>query len=136
MNIPRYALAALAAVVFLVVINAIFFPIVFPEGTPEIYRYEREEPLSMYHLLAILVTSVLMAYIFPIGYRGGKPWAEGLRFGMLMGVLVSLPMNLHVYALTKTAFAGLLTAVLWTVITWGIAGALIGAVFGKSLRAD
>lgn len=135
MNIPSYVLAALVALVFLVVVNAVFFPIVFPEGTPEIYRYEREKPLSTFHLLAVLVTAALMAYIFPIGYRGGKPWAEGLRFGMLMGVLVSLPMNLHVYAMTKTAFAGLLTTVLWTVITWGIAGGLIGAVFGKSLRA-
>jgi hypothetical protein len=136
MNISKYALAALAAVVFLVVINAVISPLVFPQGPPEVYRYQRDEPRVAFHLLAVLVTAVLMAYIFPIGYRGGKPWAEGLRFGMLMGVLASLPMNLRVYALTDTALPGLLSAVLWTVITWGISGGLIGAVFGSSLRAE
>jgi hypothetical protein len=132
--IARFALAALAAMAFLLVVNVVVYPWVFPNGPPEIYRYERTEPLAVFRLLAMLVTSVLFAYIFPIGYRGKTPWAEGLRFGMWMGALAGLPWSLNVYAQTDTGFSGLLTAVLWTVITYGIAGSLVGAAYGNALR--
>jgi hypothetical protein len=132
----KLPLAALAALVFLILANTILFPLAFPDGPPTLYRHERSEPLTAVQLLAFLVTSVLLAYIFPIGYRGGKPWSEGMRFGMLMGVLVSVPMSLHVYATAETTSLGLVSVVLWTVITWGISGALIGAVYGKSLQME
>jgi hypothetical protein len=136
LRLARFSLAASAAMAFLLAVNVLLYPVVFPDGPPEYYLNVRVEPIAVYHLLALLVTSILLAYVFPIGYRGKTPWAEGLRFGMLMGVLVSLPMSLHVYATTDTPFAGLLTAVLWTVITWGIAGGLIGAVYGNTLRRE
>jgi len=132
----KLPLAALAALVFLTIVGTLLFSIVFPDGPPQLFLHARQEPLAAVHLFALLVTSVLLAYIYPKGYRGGTPWAEGLRFGMLMGVLVSLPTNLHVYADTDTSTAGLVTAILWTVITWGISGALIGAVYGKSLGKE
>lgn len=34
---------------------------------------------------------MLVAVIYPVGYEGGVPWREGLRFGLLMGVLFTLP---------------------------------------------
>jgi hypothetical protein len=131
---PKLLLAALAAFVFLFVAGAVFYTIVFPNGAPGQFRYPREAPLVAPHLFALLVTSSLLAYFFPKGYGGRKPWAEGTRFGMLMGALVSIPTNLHVYAVADTPTPGLVTAVLWTVITWGISGGLIGAVYGKSLQ--
>jgi hypothetical protein len=135
-KLARLPLAALAAMAFLLVVNVVVYPVVFPGGPPEMYRYERNQPLALYHVLALLATAILLAYIFPIGYRGRKPWAEGLRFGMLMGVLVKLPWSLNTYSITDTGFSGLLTAVLWAVITYGIAGALIGAAYGKSLQSE
>ena len=136
MKLARFPLAALAAMAFLLVVNVVLYPIAFPNGPPEIYRYERTDPLALYHVLAMLVTSVLLAYIFPMGYRGRTPWAEGLRFGMLMGVLIGLPWSLNAYSISDTEFSGLLTSVFWMVITYGIAGALIGAAYGKSLKTD
>ncbi len=133
--LARFPLAALAAMTFLLVVNVVLYPIVFPSGPTEIYRYERTDPLALYHVLALLAVSILLAYVFPLGYRGRTPWAEGLRFGMLMGVFVRLPWSLQVYSVSDTEFSGLLTALLWTVITYGIAGALIGAAYGKTLRS-
>jgi hypothetical protein len=131
---PKLLLAALAAFVFLFIAGAALYPVVFPDGAPGQSRYPREEPLVAPRLFALLVTSLLLAYIFPKGYGGRKPWAEGVRFGMLMGALASIPTNLHVYAMADTPAPGLVTAVLWTVITWGVSGGLIGAVYGKTLR--
>ena len=136
MKITRFALAALAAMAFLLVVNVALYPVVFPAGPPQLYQYERAEPLALYHVLAMFVVSLILAYVFPLGYRGKTPWAEGLRFGMLMGVLISLPASLNIYAMTNIEFAGLLTVVLWSVITHGVAGTLIGVSYGKSLQSD
>lgn len=136
MNVARFGLAALAALAFLLVSNVVLYPVVFPEGSPDAYRYMRNAPIAAYHFLALLVTAALLSFVYPKGYRGGVPWAEGLRFGMMMGVLTSLPMSLHVYAKAEVPLAGLLTGVLWTVITWGISGGLIGAVYGGKLPAE
>jgi hypothetical protein len=135
-KIARFSLAALAALAFLLVVNVVFFPFVFPDGSPDHFRFMRAEPIAAYNFLAMLIASVLLAYVFPIGYRGRTPWAEGLRFGMLMGGLTTLPMSLHVYATAEVNFTGLLTTVLWTVITWGVAGGIIGAIYGKTLEAE
>lgn len=135
MKLARFSLAALAAMAFLLVVNVVLYPYVFPSDPSGLYRNQRADPLALYHVLSMLVTSILLAYVFPIGYRGRTPWAEGLRFGMLMGVLIGLPWSLHVYAITDTAFAGLLTHVLWTVITYGVAGGVIGAAYGGTLRS-
>lgn len=134
MKLARFSLAALAAMAFLLVVNVVLHPFVFPAGHPEIFLNERTDPLALYHILSMLATSILLAYLFPIGYRGKTPWAEGLRFGMLMGVLVRLPWSLYAYSIADVELEGLLTHVLWTVITYGVAGALVGAAYGKVLQ--
>lgn len=133
MKLPRLLLAALGAFVFLVVVNTAFTPMLFPEGPHQYYRNPRAEPLQALVVAATFLSALLMAYIFPIGYKGGKITVEGLRFGMLLGVLVSLPTNMILYAAAEVQFDGLLTTILWGIITWGIAGAIIAAVYGKTL---
>ena len=133
MNIVRLVLAGLVALVFLTVCGMLLAPVLFPSETALFPGYRRAEPVFVFRLLAWVITAGLLARIFPIGYRGGVPWAEGLRFGMLMGVLAGLPAALDTYANLEVGFPILLTAVLWHVITWGVAGALIGAVYAPAL---
>jgi hypothetical protein len=134
MKLPRLLLSALVAFVFLSTVNAVFAPILFPDGPQGYYRNPRLEPLTAFRLAAVLLIAFLMAYMFPMGYKGGKTTAEGLRFGMLIGLLIGLPTNLNLYAVAEVRFDGLLTVVLWTIITAGIAGAIIARVYGKTLR--
>ncbi len=133
-HLPRLLLAAIVATAFLTLCGALLAPVVFPAAPGPAGLDERTEPLFSLHLFAWLFTSVLLSWIFPIGYRGGVAWAEGLRFGMLMGLLASLPGVLHRYADSETAAAGLVTVVLWNVITWGISGVLIGTVYSPLLK--
>jgi hypothetical protein len=133
-HLPRLLLAALVATAFLTLCGTLLAPVVFPAETGPAGGDMRAEPVFSIHLLAWLFTSVLLSWIFPIGYRGGVPWAEGLRFGMLLGLLAGLPGVLHRYADTESAVTGLVTVVLWNVITWGISGALIGTAYGPVLK--
>lgn len=106
MNLKEFSLAMVGSFLFLVVVNALLFPVVFPNGIPEHYQNARSSPLNQYHLLALFITALLMAYLYPIGHKGGAAWKEGLRFGLLLSVFVSLPNVLHVYARVNTSIAG------------------------------
>jgi len=125
-------LSTVASFVFLVVINALLFPVFFPDGPPEVYTNKRPVPRLEYHLLAFLVTAFLMSYLYPLLYKGGPAWKEGLKVGIIMALFVSLPENLHLYALTEMPFVAGLVPALWVMVIWGLAGIVIALVH-KSL---
>lgn len=127
----KLLLATLGSFVFLVVVNAALFPVFFPDGPPEQYLAARPSPLIEYHLLALLITAFLMSYLYQLIYRGGSAWKEGLRVGVIMALFVSLPENLHVYALTNISFIKLLFPALWVTVIWGLAGIVVGLIYGR-----
>lgn len=126
----KLLLATLGSFVFLLLINAALYPVFFPDGPPERYLGTRPAPLLGYHLLAFLITAFLMSYLYPLIYRGGRAWREGLRVGVIMALFVSLPENLHIYALTNVSFLRLLFPALWVIVIWGLAGMVIGLIYG------
>ena len=81
MRAPKILIATLIAMAVLSLTNIVFFPMVFPEGLPGQLQSVRTVPLRSYQMAALLVAAFIMALIYPLGYRGNKPWVEGLRFG-------------------------------------------------------
>ncbi|MEP6571022.1 MAG: hypothetical protein ABJC10_14725 [Acidobacteriota bacterium] len=92
----------------MLVVNAVLFPVFFPNGPPERYVGDRSSPLVLYSVLAFLITAFLMSHVDPLFSRDGPGWKEGLRVGVIMALFVSLPENLHVCALTNVSFLKLL----------------------------
>lgn len=131
MNFKKLFLAAFVAFIYLIVVNALFYPIFFPDGPPERYENPRPSPLFQYNLLALLITAFLMSYLYQLLYRGKSPWLEGLQAGVVMALFVSIPMSLHVYALVEIPFFVQFLPALWVTVIWGIAGIAIGLVHGK-----
>lgn len=129
-------LSAGAGFLYLLTVNALFFPLVFPDGPPVRYSNPRAVDMPHYHLLAFLITALLMAYIYPMLDRGGPVWKEGLRTGIILALFVSLPMGLHEYAMTDVSFLAQVFPALWVTATWGVAGIVIGAAYRKTERHD
>jgi hypothetical protein len=132
MNVSRFILAVLIATAFLATVHLAIEPSLFPNGPAVRYAGERAQPMRLFHAAATMIAMVVLAYLFPRYRRAKKPWVAGLRFGMLMGTLVSLPSGLEVYGRADVEVAVLLTGVMWTVITWGIAGVLIAFSYGNA----
>lgn len=128
----KLLLATLGSFAFLLVVNAVLFPVFFPDGPPERYVDARQAPLILYSGLAFLITAFLMSYLYPLIYRGGAGWKAGLRVGVIMALFVSLPENLHVYAMANVSFIKLLFPALWVMVIWGLAGVVIGLIYGKT----
>ena len=50
--------------------------------------YFSREPSFLLGFLTILIQGVVLAYLYPLVFRGGSPMSEGLRFGMVTGVFL------------------------------------------------
>jgi hypothetical protein len=87
--------------------------------------------------LGYLILGVMMAIIYPKGYSGGSPLLEGFRFGAMAGVMVGLPHNLVMHAVSQTLTANLVMADgAWHLVEQGVGGAVIGLVYGRHRVAE
>ena len=96
----------------------------------------REEPKMLFIILGVLVLAFLMAYAYPLGYKGGSPVIEGLRFGALMGLLAFLPFNLILYGAFNITLAGALVDAGWHVVEEGVGGVIIAMVYGSGAALE
>ena len=93
----------------------------------------REEPLMGFIALAFVILALLMAYMYPKGYSGGSPVGEGLKFGVLVGLVWILPLSLILYAVSKDfSLNVLIVDALWHLVEEGAGGAVIGLVYGRN----
>lgn len=82
-------------------------------------------------LIAYLVLGLIMAYMYPLGYKGGRPAIEGLRFGMLMGLLWVFPHELAMAGAHSTSIPYVFKNAAWHIVEQGIGGIIIGLVYWK-----
>ena len=81
--------------------------------------------------LAYLVLGVLMAYMYPLGYKGGRPLAEGLRFGVVIGLLWVFPHELAMAGAHGGSISYVFQNAAWHVAEQGAGGIVIGLVYGR-----
>ena len=92
MNAKKMLQAWLAGFVVMYIISFIWYLVIIA-GYNEVQFAEvaREEMSMTLITLGYLVLTFLMSYMYPIGFRGGPPINEGMRFGVLVGLTVSIP---------------------------------------------
>ena len=83
-------------------------------------------------LVAYVVLAMIMAYMYPLGYKGGKPVLEGLRFGIIIGILWVFP---HELAMTGAHDGKDIVYVFknagWHMVEQGIGGMIMGLIYGE-----
>lgn len=99
--------------------------------------YNREQPIFLFGIVAILGQGMILSYLFQFFYRGAAPIKEGLVFSWLMG--------LFMYTLTTIAFAAkteVSSLPMWLAIQaafhffqFTVTGVLLGIIFGRSASA-
>ena len=86
----------------------------------------RAEPIMVVVGFGYLITAVVMALVFPIGYKGGSGVAEGLRFGAVIGLLWWLPANVILSGVYETTLAAAFVDGAWHVAEGAAGGVVIG----------
>ena len=82
-------------------------------------------------LVGYLTGAAIMAYIYPLGYKGGRPIIEGLKFGILMGILWVFPHDLSLAGSSDISMAYIFKNTAWHIVEKSIGGIVIALIYGK-----
>ena len=95
--------------------------------------YNRQEPIIPLGMLSMLIQGLALAYLYPFFYKGGHPVAQGITYGLLMG--------LYLYSVSTLANAAKMMVAsmpvwfgiqaLFHTIQFVLAGAVIGLAYGR-----
>ena len=129
MNNSRYLIASLVAFVYFFVAEYVFHGAIL-SGTYELIGSQmmREAPVFVWFFPAYLVLGFVLTYVFVRGYEN-KGLGEGLRFGIIMGILIGTPNALIRYAVEPWPGDLIVTWIVGTIIEYLIGGVLIAAVY-------
>ena len=125
MNVKKWFLAGLLGFVVMFILSGLWYMLIMD-------AFYREQYNFIFIVLGYLVMAFLMSYIYPIGYKGGSPAKEGLRFGVLIGLLVWLSSNLILYGAHNMTLSATLVDSGWHVVEEGIGGLVIALVYGTA----
>ena len=82
--------------------------------------------------LAYLILGLLMAYIYPLGYKEGKPVMEGLRFGIIIGILWVFPHELAMAGAHGESLSYVFKNAAWHMLEQGAGGIVIAQIYKKA----
>ncbi len=98
MNVKKFVLAWVAAVVVTFLLGVLWHLFLLADfNEVQEQALAREEPNMPVVIVGYLILGFLMAFVYPIGYKGGSPVKEGFRFGALIGLIWVLPMSVIVH---------------------------------------
>ena len=129
-----FAVSVVVVFVYLVIINAFVFPMIFPDGPAEKFANAREDTLPLFHLLAFAATAILLTIVVDKLADYDRSIIDGTLAGCLLGLLVALPEHLHLHAMVEATPARQFVPVVWTMTTWAVAGLLIGMIRSRTRR--
>ena len=134
---PMNYLRILAASVAATVVDAVYGFIVYgnlltPQfaAYPGVYRPQNAQGAYMPILFGgIFIAMLAAAFIYAKGYEGGNGAAEGLRFGIVLGLVGTGYSAIVSYAILNIG-SRLGASMMWaSLVEWIIAGVVIGLVY-------
>jgi hypothetical protein len=132
MNVKRFVYASTLVFLLGQVLGYLIHGILLApayQATEKLWRPQAEVVSNMWIMWVTgLITSVLFTYIFVKGYEG-KGVKEGLRFGFLIGVFMTLPAAYDTYAMMPIPYSMALGSFLYGTIGWMFMGALAATVY-------
>ena len=137
MNSKKLIFAWLAGFVAMFALSGLWYMVLMPDYySTQFADVSRAEPLFTWIVLGYLVVSFLLAYIYPVGYKGGSPLTEGLRFGFFMGLLIAVPAMFIAYAVNTLPLSGSMVDTIYQIVEKTVGGGVIGYVYGGSAKAE
>jgi len=133
MNINKIILASVS---YLVLTLAIAYPwhmIWFHDLYAGMGAYTRPEPSVPLGMLAMITQGIVIAYLYPYYYKGGNPIIQGIKFSLIMGVVVYSVMGFAMAAKIdiNPISTFLFYSVIFQLIQFVLTGAVLGLIYGK-----
>ena len=131
MHAKKMLQAWLAGFVVMYVISFVWYLFIIAGYNEAQFAAVAREEMSMTLItLGYLVLAFLMAYIYPIGFKGGAPLQEGLRFGVLLGLTVSIPTALVLSGAYNMPLAASLIDAIYKTVEITIGATVMALIYG------
>ena len=134
MNVQKFLIATVVATVVLFVIDYLWFGLIFKDWFAA-HMPPQGDPADMHiatHLVGEICLAALLAYIYPLGYKGGSPVSQGIMFGILMGLVYALPGSIHMSAGMEGAMPVACFFIAHGLIAGILGGLAVAMVYGSN----
>lgn len=121
----KFLLAAIGGFVALAVIGAVWHAVV-PMG----FTMNAVQAILGTVVVMDLVRGFALAYVYPLGYKGGPAVTEGLRFGVALGIVLASPAWI-VLVLVNQPMSLIVSEAVFLVVQNAVAGVVIALIYGK-----
>ena len=134
--IQKYIISTIA---YFVLTMAIAYPwhlIWFHDLYLELGAFTRAEPIIAFGMLSITIQGFIMAYLYSRYYRGGHPVVEGIKFGLIFGLVIYTVMAFTTVAKfdINPIATFLLYHTIFQLIQFIVTGAAMGLIFGRDFN--
>ncbi len=130
MNVKRFIIASIIVFVVFEALNFLMHGLILAgayEATAELWRADMNQMMWIIYL-GDLVKAFLFVFIFTKGYEN-KGWAEGLRYGLWIGLYVSIGMGFGSYAMYPIPFSMAIQWFVYCVIQLIICGIVTALIY-------
>ena len=83
-------------------------------------------------VVGYLIQAFMLSYIFPIGFGGGPAVKEGIRFGVILGILFALPGAFIFAAVYKMPLPANIMNAVYHIVEFAAGGIVIAKIYGSS----
>ena len=132
MNTKRWLIAGIVVFVVHQILSFLIHSVILMDSyqaTAHLWRpMEEMNQLMWFMWIGDLLWCFLLVYIFSKGYES-KGWTEGLRFGLIIGLFLGLPMSLGSYAVQPIPFSLALNWFIFSVIQITIDGIVTSLIY-------
>ncbi|MCI0526678.1 MAG: hypothetical protein L0Y56_04400 [Nitrospira sp.] len=133
MNTKKFALAVMGYIVVTFVIAATWHLVLFKGLYDQLGIFTRKEPLIPLGIVSIIMQAFVLAYLYPLFFRGGSPVKEGVKFGLLTGVLMA---SIAVFAeagkqQVNSLMIWLAFESMYYLLQFSVAGIIIAVIYRK-----
>lgn len=88
MDIKRIILATVSFVILSMAVAYPWHRVLFHQIYLDMGAFTRAQPLVPFGVLAMVIQGAVIAYLYPYWYSGQKPLVSGIRFSLIIGLMV------------------------------------------------
>jgi hypothetical protein len=130
MNWTRFIIAWLVGAVVLVAVGILWHAVLFSAAYDSMMKAVDTAKIYPVAIAVEVIRGLLFAYIYPQGFKGGAPWMEGLRFGILMALVSAAIPALYLSVMTVSSASWFWADMVFLLVQGALAGVAIALVYG------
>jgi len=130
MNLKRFIIAFIAIFVGIEILGYVIHSVILMstyESLKNVWRADMMQKMWIMHVVNVFM-SILFVYIFTKGYEN-KGLVEGVRYGLIVGLFMSMPAAFSSYALYPIPYTLALKWFVFGMIEFIIYGLLVAVIY-------